>query len=195
MGALGYEHAKCCGAGGAAVLSTSSGHPRKDSLGTGSSQQEASGDPARAHSESPHCKPHPPRLLLVVLTALHVFPIARHIPPSHPTVQSETWPPVPGLMWGCEQSGLSLIYDVRRKKTVQGGLQGLLSIPSPTSGLPPLAAKMGLALDGLWRFVHTCEKGQEGVCQLNCSVRISAWSNPLKNFKTLLNFFIFFFHN
>lgn len=116
-------------------------------------------------------------------------------PPPHPTAQSETWPPVPGLMWGWEQSGLSLIYDVRGKKTVQGGLQGLPSIPSSTSCLPPLAERMGLPLDGSrWR-VHVCEKGREGVSQLSHSVRISGWSKPLKNFKNLLNFYIFFFHN
>lgn len=173
MGALGYEPFKSRRGGGCSCFVLFL-------LDVPARTGQAPGHPSREFQVTP------PGHALNLPTASHTLHICSWLhqqprmcflspgtPPSHPTAQSETWPPVPGLMWGWEQSGLSLIYDVREKKTVQGGLPGLPSIPSSTSCLPPLAARMGLSLDGSrWR-VHMCEKGREGVSQLSHSVRIS----------------------
>lgn len=89
----------------------------------------------------------------------------------------------PGLRYKEWQSALSLIYDVRGRRLDGGRLQGLLSIPFPISGLPPLAAWMGLIFDGSrWR-VRVCENRVGYIACLNCSCRIPAWNSPLKTLK------------
>lgn len=50
---------------------------------------------------------------------LHRQPCTCFLSPGTPSTpeHSATWPPVPGMMCGHRQSGLSLKYDVRGKKT------------------------------------------------------------------------------
>lgn len=131
MGTWGYEHAKCYQGGGIVVPSAPSRHPSKVWPGTRSSQERASGDPAGYILDVPNASP-----TLHACPWLNTQPCMCFLSASTPptTAHLETWPPIPGLTWGCEQSGLSLIYDVRGKMTVQSGLlQGLPSIPFPTS--------------------------------------------------------------
>lgn len=59
------------------------------------------------------------------------------------------------MTWGCEQSALSLIYDVSGKKPGQGkGCKDYgafhFQFPDPPTPAPPLATSVGRALEPSW---------------------------------------------